>query len=258
MLTSREKALLIQTAREETDKPVWVGVGGDTASAVREAKTAAKLGAKGVMISPPSFFRCTAKGYMEHVAKIAETGLDIMLYNAPSRCGYALWQNVVEKLAEQGVSLKDAGGDIAYAEKLAAKLPLLCGNEQKLGEFVKVGACGVVSVVANVAPKLTRQVSESYVEKYRLTACGCATDNVTAIDDGKNMTEKTFGKDVENIYKTLVRLAFCEISPIPVKYMLAKLGVFATAEMRLPLTEATDDTKKAIDEFFAKNEESAN
>lgn len=134
-----------------------------TAVAQVEAEFAAKNGVNGVLVTPPSFSKCTKEGFVRHVQLIKEAcDLPIMLYNAPSRCGYVLWEDAVKQLAQEGIEyLKDAGSDIGYAENCEKHIKLLCGNEEKLSEFCKTDMYGVVSVVSNVAPHLTADVLHS-------------------------------------------------------------------------------------------------
>lgn len=256
MLSSADKEILITTAREVLPNgKIWVGVGGCTDAAARESVCARKFGADGVMVAPPSFFKCTKEGFLRHIDKIAcECELPVMLYNAPSRCGYTLWQDAVETLAKRysdGVGksriwLKDAGSDIGYADALAATLPLLCGNESKLDKFAKIHACGVVSVVSNLTPHLVRAVWEIFCKTKtanKNTATTC--DSTAASGDMCDEREK---KLVE-IYFRIVKAAFCELSPIPIKYMLNKAQIFSTCEMRLPLTSACAATRAEIDKL---------
>ena len=228
LLSNTEKRLLIETAKTAQTKKVWVGIGGATAEAVKEAKQAKKCGADGLLISPPSFYKCTETGYVRHVAEILDaTSLPIMLYNAPSRCGYTIWQNAMETLAKMGVEyIKDAGSEPTYAAK--TPLTTYCGNEEKLQEFANSGAKGVVSVVSNAMPTLVKQAGE-YAESSQWQ------------QEGANAYE---------VFLKLARLAFCEINPIPIKYILYRLGIFSTYEMRLPLTPASEKTRAKIDEFL--------
>ncbi len=284
MLQPKEKKLLVRTARTMLpNKKIWVGTGGDTASAIKEGLFAKRNGADGLMITPPSFFKCTKEGFVQHVSAIcAETNLPIMLYNAPSRCCYTLWPDAVEMLADKGICMKDAGNDINYTRTLASKLPLFCGNEEMLRQFADVGAVGVVSVVSNVAPNLTKRVmrifeeqrnnrpaekndcsSESLKKKldtgHKKNAngdCGCKCSKCNLKSDiGGNICDTATATDEKDIanYQTLAKLAFCQLNPIPIKYMLFKEGVFSTFDMRLPLTAATTETQKLVDELWQQD-----
>lgn len=223
LLDDCEKKLLITIAKGMSDGvPVYVGIEGrSTRDAVRDAEKAQKYGADGILVAPPSFCKCTPEGYRLHVEELLKrVSVPLILYNAPSRCGYTLDLQALEALSDKVHLLKDAGKDLDYTEKVAKSMTVWCGNDGLLPHFLEKGASGVISVVSNVAPLLTRGVLE--------------------------------GGDA-HCFTKLADLTMREVSPIPVKYMLYKKGIFASFEMRLPLTAASAETKKAIDEIWNEN-----
>lgn len=221
LLTSKEKLQLFNLAKQIFKGEIWVNVVDSfSPKACNNAKFWASNGADGILVSPPSFCKCTAQGYVLHVTAIFKAAecLPIMLYNVPSRAAYALNFDAVKSLTDLGnVSIKDAGADIAYTQKCCEITDVFCGNDEKLSDFVTAGASGVVSVVSNVAPKLTQAVLEGEHNDY---------------------------------FVTLSRLSMQEVSPIAIKYMLYKKGIFATYDMRLPLTCASEETRQSIDEIW--------
>ncbi|MCH5159217.1 MAG: dihydrodipicolinate synthase family protein [Clostridiales bacterium] len=223
LLDDCEKKLLINIAKAMAgDVPVYVGIEGrSTHDAVQEAENAQKLGADGILVAPPSFCKCTSEGYRLHVEEILKcVSVPLILYNAPSRCGYQLNAEVVKSLSDRVHFVKDAGSDLDYTANIAQSSSVLCGNDGMLTQFLEKGAIGVISVVSNVAPRLTRDVLEG-------------------------------GDDC--LFNKLANLTMREVSPIPIKYMLYKKGVFRSYEVRLPLTAARESTKNAIDEIWNKN-----
>lgn len=221
LLDSCEKRLLVSIAKTvANDTPVYAGIEGrSTRDAVKEAEYLQKLGADGLLVAPPAFVKCTPLGYLLHVEQIVKAvSIPLILYNAPTRCGYVLDCNTIEQLADKVKYLKDAGSDLHYTEKLAEKVIVLCGNDQLLSQFVEHGATGVISVTSNVAPKLTRSV----------------------LDGEQN-----------DLFVRLSKLTMAEVSPICIKYMLYKKGIFDSYEMRLPLTEASAESRKMIDEIWS-------
>ena len=225
LLTKREKKQLIKsTKRLANDTPVWVGVGGSTpAEAIREARFAERLGADGLLIAPPAFVKCTPAGYLLHINEVLNAvSVPVMLYNAPSRTNYTLNKDVIAELANRVSYIKDAGRNLKYTANLSTKLKLLCGNDKVLPDMLQAGACGVVSVVSNVAPNLTRKVLDGNVDDYEL-------------------------------FTQLAKLSMLEVSPVAIKYMLYKKGIFTSYEMRLPLTAANEKTQKRIDKLWLAN-----
>lgn len=279
LLSVREKKLLMSLTRENLpDAMMWVGISsGITKRAIKEAVWAQSMGACGVMVSPPSFFKCTPDGFAEHIRLIKRAcDLPVMLYNAPGRCGYALWKDTVLNLAKKGAitCIKDAGSDTDYAKEVSKKIYLYCGNEEKLAEFVGAGACGVISVVSNVRPLLVQKVLRCAltVHKAKKAAelakqlaesekddCECKGDGATqyTTDDARQeRIERAVSptvlkaKELYAEYQQLVKLAFCEINPIAVKYMLYKTGIFRSFEMRLPLSAANERTRQLVDMYL--------
>ena len=223
LLDDCEKKLLINIAKAMAGNlPVYVGIEGrSTRDAVRDAENAQKCGANGILVAPPSFCKCTSEGYRLHVEEILKcVSVPLILYNAPSRCNYTLDADVLKTLSDRVHFVKDAGSDLDYTANIAQNMSVLCGNDGMLHQFLEKGAVGVISVVSNVAPRLTRGVLEG-------------------------------GDDC--LFTKLANLTMREVSPIPVKYMLYKKGIFASYEMRLPLTAATENTIKAIDVIWNEN-----
>lgn len=224
LLSACEKKLLVTVAKEIAKEiPVWLNVDGvGTREAIGEVQWANKLSVNGLLISPPAFCKCTPFGYLEHVKNLVrETTLPIMLYNAPGRVGYGLPLDIVQMLSHLGVTVKDAGKDAIYTKNLQKYTTVYCGNEQRATDFVEMGLDKAVSVVSNVAPQLTKDFF-----------------------DGKLTKKQTA------YYKKLARLSALEINPVAIKYMLYKAKIFTSAELRLPLTEASARTKATIDEVF--------
>lgn len=225
LLSESERRLLFMLAKATAkNTPIIVGVGGfSTAEAAKNALYAAKTGADALLLSPPPFSKCTMEGFEQHVITVKRAcGIPMILYNAPSRCNYVLETETVKSLARKGVrAIKDAGGDLSYAANLAEFAAVLCGNDEKLKEFAEVGAKGVISVVSNVAPNLTRKVLQGEVSA-----------------------------EEHDYFAALSKLSMREVSPIAIKYMLYKKKIFDSFEMRLPLTRASEQTQKAIDEAW--------
>lgn len=226
LLTDCERKLLVTLARSTCPSlPLLVGIEEpSTATAVKQARLYADLGADMLMIAPPSFCKCTSVGYVKHVEAIAKASkLSIVLYNIPARASYALDVDAVKQLVELGYVkyVKDSSPNMCFAHKISPYVKVLCGSDESLAEYLKAGACGVVSVVANVAPRITKQAVERETE-------------------------------AKTRFKRLAELITSELNPIAIKYMLYKGGLFDSYEMRLPLTKASEETRKKIDEAWTE------
>ena len=226
-----EKKLLVKITKSIAGKtPVYIGIEGrSTREAVLDATVAAEWSADGLLIAPPAFVKCTPEGYLRHVQDIHKAvKIPLMLYNAPSRCNYTLDKDIVKELSTEVEYLKDAGGDLDYTATLSQYVKIMCGNDFLLPHMLKCGAVGVVSVVSNVAPKLTRKILYGQNHQYA--------------------TQQEY-----EIFAELAKLSMLEISPIAIKYMLYKKGIFDSYEMRLPLTPAREKTRKLIDDMWDEN-----
>lgn len=219
-LSGKERLEVWQRVRANATMPVWAGVDCSvTLQAVKQAKYWQDKGADGLLISPPSFVKCTSQGYYQHVSAIAKSvDIPLMLYNVPSRCGYELDVNILEQLqASRKVRwIKDAGGSLGYTRRLCQSLQVLSGNDGLLTQQIKAGARGCVSVLANAWPNLAR--------------CAMA-GNVPLWQRGS-------------------KAVYTQINPIGIKYMLYKMGIFTSYEMRLPLTAASSLLIKRVDRLL--------
>lgn len=228
LLSKCERKLLMTLARKTTTLPIIAGIEEpSTTQACRDAELYASLGADALMIAPPSFCKCTPSGYAQHVEAIKlASKLPVVLYNIPARAGYNLDLETVKQLAERGIVeyVKDSCSRVDFAEQIAPYCKALCGSDERLKQYLDAGAAGVISVVSNVAPSLTKQA-------------------VNGNEDAKKQFDR------------LANLAMREINPIAIKYMLYKAGIFDGYDVRLPLTKASANTRRLIDEFWQENGE---
>ncbi|HJD61533.1 MAG TPA: 4-hydroxy-tetrahydrodipicolinate synthase [Rickettsia endosymbiont of Degeeriella rufa] len=235
-LSLEEYKLLLQTAKDIINKRISVISGcssNNTAYAIELATESTKIGVDGFMISPPSYLKPTQGGIYKHFEAIHEaSNLPIMLYSVPGRTGVDFADEVIFKLAKlpRILALKDAGLDLERPLRIKAivkkEFNLLCGNDDLSLAFNAQGGVGCVSVASNVAPKLCKELQKKWYN-----------------NDVKGALE--IHQKLLPLYKAL----FVESNPIPVKYAMSYLG-FCTNEIRLSLTEATNTTKKQIEEII--------
>ena len=202
--------------------PVMAGCGGNsTAEAIALAEYARKVGAHSQLQVVPYYNKPGQEGQYRHFRAIAEaTGdLPVVLYNVPGRTGADLQHDTVLRLAQvPGIAgIKEATGNIERAQWLVREAPhgfaVFSGDDATAVALMLCGGHGNVSVTANVAPRLMREL------------CAAA-----------------LAKDVEAAMRIQLRLLplhrqlFCEANPIPVKWALKRLGRIG-GHLRLPLTE---------------------
>jgi 4-hydroxy-tetrahydrodipicolinate synthase len=219
-----EHCRLIQAAIDHAAGriPVVAGTGGNsTAEAIALTRFAKSAGASACLSVVPYYNKPTQEGLYRHFSTIAEAiDLPLILYNVPSRTVADLSNDTIVRLAgiPRIVGLKDATSDLPRVVDLRNRLPagrefaLYSGNDDTALAFVLLGGDGVISVTANVAPKLVSQ----------LCAAALAGDVAKA---------RRINARLANLNARL----FVEANPIPVKWALSEMRMIHN-ELRLPLT----------------------
>jgi len=202
--------------------PVIAGTGSNsTAEAVRLTGHAQAAGADACLVVMPYYNKPTQQGMFEHVSRLGEVGLPIVLYNIPGRCGVELAVETVVRMYEQiemVVGIKEATGklDNASATAAACDITILSGDDSLTLPICSAGGKGVISVVANIVPAEVR------------TLC----DRIAAGDLGgaRQQHLRLF---------PLCRAMFVETNPIPIKAALAMAGMIEN-ELRLPMVPLSE------------------
>ena len=234
----REQLIRLSVTTANKRCQVLAGTGSNaTHHAVRDTKTAEKLGVDGALLVAPYYNKPSQEGLFRHFKTIAEaTSLPIMLYNIPGRCGVDIGTDTVVRLARQCqniVSIKEASGSVDRISELRARLPesftILSGDDSLTLPFMSVGAVGVVSVASNLFP-----------------AEVCAL--VHAYQSGDVKSAVKLHRKLFPLFKDL----FIEPNPVPIKTALGWHGAMS-GEVRLPLCEMSDSNqarlRKTLDEF---------
>ncbi len=231
-LSEQEHIDVIKFAVEHTNHrvPVIAGTGSNaTETAVMLSKEAEAAGADALLLVTPYYNKTTQRGLYVHYKTIAESvKLPIILYNVPSRTGLGIDVETAAKLAEipNIAAMKDAVGNITYTanliERCGDNLTVYSGNDDQIVPMMSLGAKGVISVLSNVAPK----------ETHDMTAAALAGDYKTAAA-------------LQLKYLKLIHALFIETNPIPVKEAVNQMG-FAAGACRLPLYEMADETKAVL------------
>ncbi|MEZ0069209.1 4-hydroxy-tetrahydrodipicolinate synthase [Streptacidiphilus sp. MAP12-20] len=168
--TDTEKEALLRTVVEAVGgrATVVAGVGtSDTAHSAALARTAERAGADGILVVTPYYSKPQQEGVRRHLRAVADAvSLPVMLYDIPGRTGTRLAPETLRALAEHPriVAVKDVSYDLAGAARTIADTGLhyYCGADEINLPLAAIGAVGVVSTVANVAPHQTRAVLDAY------------------------------------------------------------------------------------------------
>ena len=217
-----EHCLLIKTAVEHSARrvPVIAGTGANSTTEAIELTSAAKdLGADACLLVAPYYNKPSQEGLYQHFRSVAET-VDIpqILYNVPGRTGCDIVNDTVLRLVQipNIVGIKDATGNIERGTDLLLHAPtdfaVYSGDDATAMSLMLLGGRGVISVTANVAPRLMHE----------LCVAAMAGDAVTA----RGINAKLFG---------LHQKLFIEANPIPVKWVLEQMQLIGPG-IRLPLT----------------------
>jgi 4-hydroxy-tetrahydrodipicolinate synthase len=216
-----EHCLLIKTTVEHVAKrvPVIAGTGANsTAEAIELTAKAKSLGADACLLVAPYYNKPSQEGLYQHFKAVAEAvAIPQILYNVPGRTGCDLSNDTVVRLAQVPniVGIKDATGGIERGTDLLLRVPadfaVYSGDDATSLALMLLGGKGVISVTANVAPKLMHEM--------------CVHALKGDIAAAKAANAKLFA---------LHQKLFVEANPIPVKWVLQQMGLIATG-IRLPL-----------------------
>ena len=216
-----EHCLLIKTAVEQVRGrvPVIAGTGANsTKEAIALTQKAKDLGVDACLLVAPYYNKPTQEGLYQHFMAIADAVVvPQILYNVPGRTGCDISNDTVLRLAQHPniIGIKDATGGIERGTDLLLRAPqdfgVLSGDDATAMSLMLLGGKGVISVTANVAPKLMHD----------MCVAAMAGDAVKA----RGINAKLFG---------LHQKLFVEANPIPVKWVLQEMGLIK-AGIRLPM-----------------------
>ncbi len=234
-ISHEEHKLLIETAVKVAKNkiPIIAGTGSNsTDEAVDMTKFAEKAKVDAALVVTPYYNKPTQEGLYQHYKKINDnTNLPIIIYNIPSRCVIDMSVDTMARLFELKniAGVKDATGDLDRLDQTIKKLGnefiQLTGEDGLALEFNKRGGVGVISVTANIAPKLC-----SDMQKFSKSSLDNELQEAQKID-----------KILQPVHKSL----FIESNPAPVKYAAKLLGL-CSDEIRLPLVNIKKDTEEVV------------
>jgi 4-hydroxy-tetrahydrodipicolinate synthase len=216
--------------------PVIAGCGGtDTAQVARLARQARGAGADGLLLSAPPYNKPPQRGLIRHFQMVMAAGqLPAIIYNVPGRTSVNILPATIEKLAadDRVIGVKEACGDISQIAELARlvgdRLSIWSGNDDQIVPIMALGGKGVISVLANVAPKETSRLAHAFLE-------------------GDVATART----LQLRYLPLINALFAESNPIPVKTAVGWLG-FDVGPLRPPLVEIDGAVRERLQKALSE------
>ncbi len=216
--------------------PVIAGAGSNsTAEAVLLAQHARRAGADAALVVTPYYNKPTQEGLRLHFQAVADAaGLPIIVYNIPSRSVVDVSVETMARLAAHPnvVGVKDATANLSRPlHTRAACGPTFCqlsGEDHTALSFLAAGGHGCISVTANVAPRLCREMHDAWGEG-RVADAIAIQDRLLPVHDAM----------------------FCETSPGPVKLAASLLGR-GGEHCRLPLAPVSDATRARVREALGR------
>ncbi len=231
-LPAEEHLAVVEATVKHVNKrvPVIAGTGANsTAEAIELSKAAERLGADYTLSVVPYYNKPSQEGIYRHFKAIAEaTAIPMIIYNVPGRTVVDMNNETILRLAEipNIVGVKEASGDIARETDLINRAPegfaVYSGDDPTGMAFMLCGGDGVISVAANVAPKL-------FADMCREAIAG----NIPAA--------RELNKKLIPVYDVM----FCEPSPAAPKWALAQLGL-CQPHVRLPIIELSSDGQDKV------------
>jgi 4-hydroxy-tetrahydrodipicolinate synthase len=224
---------LIRSARRRIGGriPLIAGSGtAGTAKSIALSRAAEAAGADALLVVTPYYNRPTQEGLYRHFSAIADAvGIPLILYNVPGRTACDLLPETVGRLSQHAriVAIKEATASVERgAEVLRLSRPgflLLGGDDATAAQLMRAGACGVISVTANVAPRAMHEM--------------CAAALRGAHEEAARIDATLAG---------LHEQLFVEPNPIPVKWAVHRLGYVGPA-IRLPLVPLTEPNRSVVE-----------
>ncbi len=211
--------------------PIYVGLGGNfTRKVLKSLKTVEKYDVNGILSVCPYYNRPGQDGLFRHFLEISEhTDLNIIIYNIPYRTGVNLQNDTLFKLAEARniVAVKDSCGVMKQSLALISQKPddfsVLTGEDALFYTTVANGGDGGILASSHLR-------TESFVAIHELLN---DNDHHSALSEWRNIEK-------------IIPLLFEEPNPAPLKYCLDRMNLIRSPEIRLPLTDISDDLKERL------------
>jgi len=239
-LTLEERAALVRVGVETARRrvPVVAATGSQShAETVWLTEQAEAAGADAVLVVTPYYIRPPQRGLVEYFVDVGRrTALPFLLYHIPGRAAVSLELDTVERIAERLptlVGIKQAVNDLAFVSQLLQRFGpefrVFVGLEELSFPMLAIGAAGLMNAVGNLAPRRVARL-------YDAVASG-------ALGEGRALHYELF---------ELNRAVFWDTNPIPIKYMMKRMGLIAANVHRLPMVPAEKGLEARLDAVLAR------
>ncbi|MGH9087064.1 MAG: 4-hydroxy-tetrahydrodipicolinate synthase [Acidimicrobiales bacterium] len=233
--TVEERAELVRAAVAAAAGriPVVAATGTESLAATLDlTRRAVDAGADAVLVVTPYYIRPPQRGLEEYFVRVAgEVDVPVLIYHIPGRASVALEAGTIEAIARRAdnlVGMKHAAVDLSLVtevlHRIGPEFRVFVGLEELSLPMLAIGACGMMNAVGNLVP-------ERVAALWR------------AVDRGDLAEARKVHDELWELNKSV----FFDTNPIPIKYMLRRMGVLATNEHRLPMASATPELAVRLD-----------
>ena len=232
-LSEEERLLCIKRAVQFAKGriPIIAGTGTNcTRTTVQLSKEAENCGADGVLVVTPYYNKPTQKGLLAHYGNVAENvHIPVLIYNVGNRTGCNIEPETISLLARKNENIagvKEASGNISQVAKILeltdGKIDVYAGNDNQIVPVLSLGGKGVISVLANIAPREVHNICDNFLSGNIKESCALQLKALP-----------------------LIRQLFCEVNPIPIKKALAFMGK-DVGSLRMPLLDLEEEKGKTL------------
>ena len=235
-LTDGEKIKLYRYSKEILgEKAIMIaGTGSNcTAHSIALSIAAENAGADAVLIVSPYYNKATPRGLIAHYTAISKAiHIPIILYNVPTRTGIDMPVDVYAELSKVSniIGVKEASNNITKIEQIrnacGDTFSIWSGNDDQIVPVMALGGNGVISVLSNIVPAVTRNI--------------CTAMQAGDVSTAANLQCKLL---------PLIEALFCEVNPIPVKAAMKEIG-YDCGGCRLPLCDITEENLAKLKKYL--------
>src|SRR5262245_55838230 len=239
-LTILERCELVKVAVEASGKriPLVAATGSQSlAETIELTERAEQAGADAVLVVTPYYIKPPQRGLAEYFVEIGKrTSLPVMIYHIPGRTAVSISPATAAGIAERLpnlVGLKHAANDLEFLSEtlvlMGPEFRIFCGLEALSLPMLVIGAAGLMNAVGNLAPA-----------------------RVAAMCDAVSRADFLKARQLHFELFELNQAIFLDTNPIPVKYVMWRMGLLDSAEVRLPLVQLGEEQAKRLDEVLCR------
>jgi 4-hydroxy-tetrahydrodipicolinate synthase len=200
-------------------------------------EAAEQAGADALLIVTPYYVRPPQRGLAQYYIQLCQrTALPVMIYHIPARAAVSIQLDTLKEIVEQAdnlVGMKHAVNDLGFVTHMLAAFGLewrvFAGLEDLSFPMLAIGACGLMNAIGNLAPKQLAEMCE-------------------AVDRGDLVAARQLHYELAELNEAI----FYDTNPIPIKYMMWKMGLIAKNHHRLPMAPATPELSQRLDEVMKR------